>query len=205
MIRFAQVFAPAIALTFVLVGCGVPYKEIDGDSGGHSHVRLSEDVFEVTYLSNSSGEASVRMQELVLLRAAELALEHGYTHFSVEDQVEDAQTKWRTTTTSTPIMGGPTLGGGISTGGITLGSPSGGMGTMGGRSGVISSSTPVPVLIPELTLRVRTYRGVPTTTYKGDLYDAARLRDILAVKYGIPIKNSQPGPSRQAPQIQVIE
>lgn len=201
MTRYLQTLATTVTLSLVFTGCGVPYKEVDGDSGGFSSVRLSEDLFEVTYLSNTSGEASVRMQELVLLRASEVALENGFTHFTVEDEYEDAQTKWKTTSTTTPIMGGPSMGGGISTGGISLG----GSPTMGSRSGVITSSTPVPVQIPELTLKIRAYRGVPTTNYKGDLYDAARLRDILAVKYGINVQNNQPAPSRRAPEIQVIE
>ncbi len=214
MARLPNAFVPVLSLLLILTGCAVPYSEV-GDRGGHSTSPLGNDQFEVTYRSNSSGQPSTRMRELVLLRAAEVTLEYGYTHFVVEDELEDVHTKWGTTST-TRTVGGPlsTGGGGIgiggpsggigiggSTGGIGIGSPT--IGT-GGRTGTVTSSTPVPIAIPELTLRIRCHRGTPTTAYKGDLYDAARLRDILAVKYGIDV-GGEPPPSRQAPKIQVIE
>jgi hypothetical protein len=80
----------------------------------------------------------------------------------------------------------------------------GGMGTSG-RGGMITTSSPVPVAIPELSIRIRGYRGVPTTAYKGELYDAARLRDILATQYGIKVEEHSRPVQRQQPVYQVIE
>lgn len=212
---------PSCLLVLVFAGCGgVPYTEV-GSRGGHKTVPISNDQFEVTYLSNSSGgEPSNRMRELTLLRAAEVTLQYGFTHFVVEDEIVDAQTKWTTKSVSSPLGGGissgsgigigspsvgvgsPTIGIGGSTGGIGIGSPTGGIGSS--RRGTISSSVPVPVSIPELTLRIRCHRGVPAAAFKGDIYDAARLRDILAVQYNIEIEGASP-PSNPPPTVRVIE
>lgn len=210
---------PSCLLSLILAGCGgVPYQEI-GDSGGHSTVPLGGDKFEIRYLSNSSGQqASTRMRELTLLRAAEVALDYGYAYFVVETETEDAQTKWtmRSTTSRVGGMGTSTGGIGIGTGGtgIGIGGSSGGIGIgsggvgMGGgypSSGTITSSTPVPVLIPELSIRIHCHKDVPTKAYQGVLYDAARIRDILAAQYGIDVTKDD-RPKRSAPPpIQVIE
>lgn len=214
-------------LMFFFAGCGgVSYTSVGEGSGGSGHKTdpMGNDQFEITYLgSREADQSSVRMRDLTLLRAAEVALEYGYTHFVVEDAFESVQTKWKMRSTTTPISGGlgtgglgsggATIGGGG--GGITLGGgsggvglgSSGGMGGMGttGRTGMITSSSPVPVAIPELSIRIRGYRGVPTTAYKGELYDAARLRDILATQYGIKIEESRKPAQRQQPVYQVIE
>lgn len=200
-------------LVLTSVGCGVPYKEV-GDGGGHSMIPLGNDKFEIRYLSNASGQApTTRMRELTLLRAAEVALDYGYTHFVVETETEDAQTKWTMRSTTSRVGGLGTSTGGIgiggSSGGIGIGSSGSGIGTgMGGTypsSGTITSSTPVPVLIPELSIKIHCHRGVPTKAYQGVLYDAARIRDIVAVQYGIDVSKDD-RPQRSAPpEIQVIE
>jgi hypothetical protein len=211
-------FATVGLLVLAFAGCGVPYTEV-GSRGGHKTVPISNDQFEITYVSNSSGgQPSTRMQELTLLRAAEVALEYGFSHFVVESEIEDAQTKWAMRSTSTPIGGGMSAGGGGislggspiggvgiggSSGGIGIGSPSGGMGTSS-RTGVVTSSAPVPVSIPELTLRIRCHHGVPSVAFKGELYDAARLRDILATQYGIDV-GAENAPARPPPTVRVIE
>jgi hypothetical protein len=218
MDRSRPLLIPSTLLLLILTGCGgVPYQEI-GDSGGHSTVPIGGDKFEIKYVSNTAGEqASTRMRELTLLRAAEVALEYGYTHFVVETETEDAQTKWTMRPTSTRIGGM-----GTSTGGISIGSPGSGIGIGGSSSGIgigssgiggaypsrtgtITSSAPVPVLIPELSIRIHCHRGVPTTAYQGVLYDAARVRDILAVQYNIDISKDDRRKKAPPPEIQVIE
>ena len=205
-------------LLLVFVGCGVPYTEV-GSRGGHKTVPIGNDQFDITYLSNSSGgQPSNRMRELTLLRAAEVALEYGFTHFVVEDEIEDAQTKWTMRSTTSPIGGGMSSGGGgisiggsptgglgigASPGGIGIGSSTGGMGSSS-RTGTVTSSAPVPVSIPELTLRIRCHHGVPSTAFRGELYDAARLRDILAIQYGIDV-GEESAPASPPPTVRVIE
>ena len=218
MRRTLQILFPSVLLMLVLAGCGVPYAEV-GSGGGHSTRIISNNQFEVTYLSNQAGgQPSNRMRELTLLRASEVALEYGFTHFVVEDELEDAQTQWKMRSTTTPIGGMGTSTGGIgiggSTGGVGIGSSPGGIGigssgigstgTMSSRGGMVSSSTPVPVSIPELTLKIRCYNGVPSTAIQGQMYDAARLREILAMQYNIDISDEKPS-ARTPPKIQVIE
>ncbi len=209
---------PSGLLLLALVGCGVPYTEV-GSRGGHKTVPIGNDQFEITYLSNSSGEQpTTRMRELTLLRAAEVALEYGFSHFVVEGETEDAQTKWTMRSTTTPIGGlgssggsgisiGGSPGGGVgigaSPGGIGIGS-SGGIGTTSSRVGSVTSSAPMPVSIPELTLRIRCHHGVPSTAFKGELYDAARVRDIIAVQYGIDVGEKN-APAKPRPTVRVIE
>lgn len=231
MVRRLTLLVPSTLLLLALAGCGVPYGEV-GSRGGYKSVPIGNDQFEVTYLSNSSGgQASARMQDLTLLRAAEIALKYGFTHFVVEDNFANVKTKWVMKSTSSPIGGGGMSGGGATiggsprggvtlggspTGGVTLGgSPSSGIGLgstggmgggMGSRGGTITSSTPVAVAIPELTIRIRCHNGIPTTAFQGELYDAARLRDILAMQYNIKIETDERNlPARPPPKIQVIE
>jgi|GEM_PF-1780862 len=234
MVRPLYLLIPSASLLLVFVGCGVPYKAV-GSSGGHSTVPIGNDQFEVTYLSNrSGGEPSNRMRELTLLRAAEVALKYGFTHFVVEEEIVDAQTKWAMKSTSTRIggmspsggLGGSpgsgisigSPGGGISpgsgisigspgsgtTGGITTGSSGIGMGSGSTRTGTVTTSAPVLVAIPELTLRIRCHNGVPSTANQGQMYDAARLRDILATQYNIKVEVENP-PAKAPRTFQVIE
>ena len=227
MVRRLPFFFLSSLLLLTFVGCGVPYSAVgkSGGSGGHKTDPMGNDQFEITYVSNrEGGQSSARMQDLTLLRAAEVALEYGYTHFVVEDAFESVQTKWKMKSTTTPISGGGLGGGGLGGGGATIGGgsggitlgggsggvglgSSGGMGGMGssGRGGMITSSSTVPVAIPELSIRIRGYRGVPTSAYQGELYDAARLRDILATQYGIKIEDNSRPVQRQQPKYQVIE
>jgi len=218
MVRPLYLFIPSGLLLLVFAGCGVPYAEV-GSGGGHKTVPIGNDQFEVTYLSNQAGgQPSNRMRELALLRAAEVSLEYGFSHFVVEEEFESVQTKWKMRSTSTPMGGGigssgsgigiGSSGSGIGIGssgsGIGIGSSTGGIGSTGSRGGMVTSSSPVPVSIPELSIRIRCHHGVPTTAFKGELYDAARLRDILATQYNIDV-GAENLPARPPPTIQVIE
>lgn len=235
MVRSFYLLILSAFLLLVFVGCGVPYKAV-GSSGGHSTVPISNDQFEVTYLSNrSGGQPTNRMQELTLLRAAEVTLKYGFTHFVVEEEIQDAKTKWKMKSTTSRIGGISSGGGGLTgspgsgisigspgggispgsgisigspgsgtTGGITTGSSGIGMGSGSGRTGTVTTSAPVRVSIPELTYRIRCHHGVPSTAQKGQLYDAARLRDILATQYNIDIDVEKPT-TKQPRTFQVIE
>ncbi len=227
--RHCLIFLSPLLLLF-FAGCGgVSYTSIGEGSGGSGHKTdpMGNDQFEITYLgSREADQSSARMQDLTLLRAAEVALEYGYTHFVVEDAFESVQTKWKMKSSTSHIGSGGLGGGGLGTGGTTLGGgsggvtlggssggvglgSSGGMGGMGGmgsgRGGMITTSSPVPVAIPELSIRIKGYHGVPSTAYQGELYDAARLRDILATQYGIKIEDRSKPVQRQQPVYQVIE
>lgn len=72
------------ALVVLVAGCSTPYQST-GLTGGYSQTQLAPDVFRVAFRGNgyTSGE---RAQDFAMLRAAELALQQGYTHFAVVDE-----------------------------------------------------------------------------------------------------------------------
>lgn len=71
------------ALLLVLGGCQTPYQP-EGIGGGYEDIRLSEDTFEIRARGNGySSESHTR--NIVLLRAAELAIQNGFTHFAILD------------------------------------------------------------------------------------------------------------------------
>ncbi len=53
-------------------------------SGGYSDAQLSDNVFRVSFLGNGVTSYE-RASDFALLRASELALEHGYSYFVIED------------------------------------------------------------------------------------------------------------------------
>ncbi len=65
-------------------GCATPYQS-SGLCGGYSETQLAPDVFRISFRGNgyTSGE---RAQNLALLRAAEVTLDHGYKYFILVDE-----------------------------------------------------------------------------------------------------------------------
>jgi hypothetical protein len=72
-------------LGLLLLGCSwaTPYQP-KGLSGGYSEDQLSENTFRVSFLGNAA-VSSVQASDFALLRASELALEHGYTYLVITD------------------------------------------------------------------------------------------------------------------------
>ena len=65
----------------LLHGCGAAttYQAL-GRSGGYSDTQIDENVFQVRFRGNAN-TSSERSQDFVLLRSAELTLQHGYKYF----------------------------------------------------------------------------------------------------------------------------
>jgi hypothetical protein len=74
-------FPFAGALAFFITACATGYHST-GFTGGYSDAQLAPDVFRVTFRGNGYTEPE-RVQDFVLLHAAELALSNGYTHFGI--------------------------------------------------------------------------------------------------------------------------
>lgn len=71
------------ALLLALGGCQTPYQP-EGFGGGYEDIRLSDDTFEIRARGNGySSEAHTR--NIVLLRASELAIQNGFSHFMILD------------------------------------------------------------------------------------------------------------------------
>jgi hypothetical protein len=70
-----------IILTLLLTACATPYQS-KGFLGGFTDMQLDKDVFQITFKGNgytSSGD----VQNMALLRASELTLQHGFKYFVI--------------------------------------------------------------------------------------------------------------------------
>jgi len=73
-----------IASVLFLVGCATPYKP-EGFMGGFSDTQYAPDVFRVVFRGNAYTSAD-RAQDFALLRASDLALQHGFSCFAILDE-----------------------------------------------------------------------------------------------------------------------
>lgn len=67
-----------------LAGCATSYQRT-GFTGGYSETQLAPDVFRVAFRGNGYTSPE-RAQDFAMLRAAELALQRGFTHLAVVDE-----------------------------------------------------------------------------------------------------------------------
>ena len=89
----------------LLVGCATTYQS-SGLSGGFSEMQMAQDVYRIKFKGNAftSSEAA---QEMAMLRAAELTMQSGYSHFIVMGAQDGTDRSYihqpgTTTTTITP-------------------------------------------------------------------------------------------------------
>lgn len=71
-------------LCAVLTGCATAYAP-SGVTGGYRESQLAEDVFKVTFEGNEYTKLDA-VQEMALLRAAEVVSASGFTHFVLLDE-----------------------------------------------------------------------------------------------------------------------
>lgn len=81
---------PSTFLVVCLSACATAYQH-DGFGGGFSETQLDENVWRVTFRSNAF-TSELRAQDFALLRSAELALENGYTYFTLTDSSPKKET-----------------------------------------------------------------------------------------------------------------
>jgi hypothetical protein len=83
--KLKQTFASMILpLALALGGCATAYQPT-GLEGGYEETQLAPDVYRVSFRGNAVTEPE-RAQDFALLRAAELTLQNGYTHFAVSSE-----------------------------------------------------------------------------------------------------------------------
>ncbi|MCY4400886.1 MAG: serine protease [Gemmatimonadetes bacterium] len=68
----------------MFAGCATPYQRY-GAAGGFQDVRLAPDLFRVVFLANAFTGAQ-QAYDYALLRGADLAITHGFTHIALVDQ-----------------------------------------------------------------------------------------------------------------------
>ena len=153
-------------ISVFLTGCASPYQKI-GYGGGYYHQRIKEDAYKVVFRGNGFTERN-RAYDFALLRAAEICIQLGYTHFVVEGE------EHKTKTTN-----------------IDMGSTSYTSGSMYGDSSFYGTtetySNSMPVSKPRVELFVRYFESVPSGRYL-EIHEAEKVIQELSSKYNIKIK-----------------
>jgi len=78
----ALIFATAL---LCLTGCATNYQSASFWGNGYTSYRIAEDTHSITFRGNQY-TTKERAEQFAMLRAAELTLESGYTHFLVLEQ-----------------------------------------------------------------------------------------------------------------------
>src|SRR5262245_9074167 len=76
-------FSLAALLTLLLCGCGTPYRPMKGGTG-FADEQIASDKFVISFQGNGN-DSSEKVGDFALLRAAQVALSHGYGYFAVLD------------------------------------------------------------------------------------------------------------------------
>lgn len=161
-------FILSIAAGCTLASCATGYHKT-GITGGYSETQLAPDIFRVSFSGNGFS-SNQRAEDLVLLRAAELTLNHGYSYFIVggESDISVNQTAY---------MPGHSY---------TSGSLS-----MVGNSAIYSAQTTyfpgmnIDIYKPGQELLIQCLRRRPDS---GMVFDASFLYSSLTQKYGVKSK-----------------
>ncbi len=75
----------------LLTGCGTEYQARGAD-GGYSEKQLGPALWQVDITANSYTDPYL-IREFALLRSAQLAVQHGYTHFAMGDPQQGSTAK----------------------------------------------------------------------------------------------------------------
>jgi len=78
-----------LAVSLTLTACATPYKS-HGFMGGFTDRQLSADVFMVTFQGNGY-TTDTRARDFLLLRCADLTLEHGWRYFRLVGGANDSK------------------------------------------------------------------------------------------------------------------
>jgi len=151
----------------VLASCATTYHPNDNISGGFSDFQVERGAFRVTFQGNGYSTPH-QVEEMALMRAAEMTLERGYSFFQVV--LSDANTRSSTYTTPTYSA----TSGQVRSYGNTA-SFTARTNTYGGQA--------VRIDKPSITIGVLCFVERPANDARGVVYDARMLFDSLAPKY----------------------
>lgn len=155
----------SLILIFLIAACATPYQK-SGLSGGFSETQLDENVFRVSFRGNAYSRGE-RAEDFALLRCAELALEHGYTHFALTDSTTESKTTSAYTAPTTSY----TTGSAYAAGNTVYGSAR--TNTYGGNTIYMSK--------PKAVNTVVMFKGKPDLT--GMVFDARFVYESIRKKY----------------------
>lgn len=149
-------------ITVLFSGCATKYQET-GLTGGFSHSQLGPDIFRVTFQGNGFTRKA-QAADFALIRAAELTLENGFSHFIIVQSSDVSMSM----TIYTPTQSS-TTGSAQRIGGTTLMQAN--TTTTGGNA--------IPMHAPGVELLIRCHRENSAGTW----FDAAFLAKSLKAKY----------------------
>ena len=159
-------YIAALSVLLALGGCATSYQA-QSFSGGFSETQLDKNVFRVTFKGNGYTQ-SERAEDFALLRSAELALKHGFSHFAIVDGRQSTDYGVMTTPTQSYTTGSVTAYGNTAYGSARTT-------TTGGQSFIIKK--------PSSTNTVVCFNGKPENGMF--VYDAQFIYDSLSKKYEI--------------------
>ena len=160
-----------LLLSLTLLGCATGYKP-QGQLGGYSETQLAENRFQVLYKGNNYVSRDTA-NDYLLLRSAEVTLEHGFTHFVMASAQSEEDVQVYNTPVTTSTRGSVKKeGDGVKMKSETV--------TMGG--GVSVSRRPISRAM------IICYNGRPPASAKADetrIFDAKLVSTSLRRKYEI--------------------
>jgi len=86
-------------LCLLLAGCATSYQP-KSYTGGYTDTKLDDDKYRVTFSGNQHTSAD-RVEEYALLRAAEITLEYGYSHFVIVNESGESVSRFSESRTGT--------------------------------------------------------------------------------------------------------
>ena len=149
------------AFVLFVTGCATTYQP-QSFTGGFSEARLGENMFRVTFKGNGYSGTD-RVADFVLLRSAELTLEHGFRYFIIAESGKDAKSAIITT----PTTSHTTFYKGFAN-----------TNTYGGQSFIVRK--------PSANNTIVLYRDKPEIN--GIVYDATFIKKSIKQKYGLDKK-----------------
>ena len=154
-----------ICALFAVTSCATSYKS-NGITGGYTETHLAPDLFRVFFRGNAY-TSSERVQDLAMLRAAEVTRQQGYPFFAIVDE------KDLSTTSSFTTPGESTTKGSVSF-----------YGNQGDYSEHTTYTPPVTHTFfkPKTGILVQCFKTKPDNVF---LFDAAYVEQSLKSKYHI--------------------
>lgn len=156
-----------ILFSLCMVGCATAYKRT-GFTGGYNDMKIQDDVFKVSFRGNAY-TGSGKVEDFVLLRSAEVALNNGYKYFVIIDE----KSAMKTSAYTTPVT--------ANTNGVL--NSFGNMASYNSQTTYSGGQTYI-FHKPSSTNTIKCFRekpeNIPTI-----VYDAAQIQDNLKRAYGI--------------------
>lgn len=157
--------AALAAAALLAAGCASTYQP-HGFSGGYSDSQLDANVFRVSFRGNGYTTPE-RAEDMATLRAAELTLRHGFTHFAILEKRYDVEHSSFTAPAQTQTRGTVSSYGGTS--------------YLNARS-VTSGGYTFTSSDPRVSTVIECFNGKPR---EGSAFDARFVYDSLTKKYDI--------------------